>query len=46
MLYRIDAELAGPAHSLDIKLQKFCESGYSLFAVHMLVKRHHFNGVN
>jgi len=32
----LDAELARPAHKLDVKLQSLCESGFSLFALRML----------
>jgi len=32
-------------HKLDVKLQSLCASGFSLFAVRMLVKPYHF-GVN
>jgi len=31
----IDGELTGHAHKLDVKLQSFCGSGFSLFAVRM-----------
>jgi len=41
----IDAELAGYAHKLDMKLQNLCRSGFSMFAVHMLAKPYHL-GVN
>ena len=41
----IDADLAGHAHKLDLKLQSLCGSGLSLLAVRMLAKRYHF-GVN
>ena len=40
--YAIDAELAGHAHELDVKLQSLCESGFSLFAVRILAKSYHF----
>ena len=41
----IDAEIAGHAHKLDMKLQSLCGSGFSLFAVRMLAKPYHL-GVN
>jgi len=43
--YIIDAELAGHVHKLDVKLQRLCGSGFSLFAVRILAKFCHF-GVN
>jgi len=36
--HSIDAELAGYAHKLDMKLQRLCGSGFSLFAMYMLSK--------
>ena len=44
-MHYIDAELAGHAHKLDMKLQKLCGSGFSLFAVRMLAKLH-FDGMS
>ena len=41
----INAKLAGHVHELDVKLQSFCGSGFSSFAVCMLAKLYHF-GVN
>jgi len=41
----IDAELAGHAHKLDVKLQSLCGSGFSLFAVRMFAEPYHL-GVN
>jgi len=41
----IDAELAGHADTLDMKLQSLCGNGFSLFAVRILVEPYHF-GVN
>jgi len=41
----IDAELAGHADILDMKLQSLCGNGFSLFAVRILAKPHYF-GVN
>jgi len=41
----IDAELAGHAHKLDMKLQSLCVNGFSPFAVRMLAKPYHL-GVN
>jgi len=38
--------LAGYAHKLDMKLQKLCGNGFSLFTVCMLIKCHHLDGVN
>jgi len=32
-IYYIDAELAGQVYKCDVKLQSFCGSGFSLFAV-------------
>jgi len=43
--YTTDAELAGHTHTLDVKLQSLSGSGFSLFAVHMLVKPYDL-GVN
>jgi len=34
-IHSTDAELAGHAHKLDMKLQKLCGCGFSLFAVRM-----------
>jgi len=44
-IHSIDAELARHAHKLDVKLQRLCGSGFSLFAVRMLTKPYHL-GVN
>ena len=44
-MHYIDAELAGHAHKLHMKLQKLCGSGFSLFAVRMLAKLH-FDGMS
>jgi len=44
-IHSIDAELAGHAHKLDVKLQWLCGSGFSLSAVRILAKPYHF-GVN
>jgi len=41
----IDAELAGHADKLDMKLQSLCGNSFSLFAVRILAKPYHF-GVN
>jgi len=41
----IDAETAGHARKVDVKLQSLCGSGFSLFAVRMLAKPYHL-GVN
>jgi len=41
-IHYIDAELAGHAHKLDVKLQNVCGSSFSLFAVHILAKPYHF----
>jgi len=41
----IDAELAGHADKLDMKLQSLCGNVFSLFAVHILAKPYYF-GVN
>jgi len=38
----IDAELAGHVHKLDVKLQNFCGSNFSLFAVRIFAKPYHF----
>jgi len=38
----IDAELAGHADKLDMKLQSLCGNGFSLFAVRILAKLYHF----
>ena len=45
MIPAIDAELAGHADKLDMKVQSLCENGFSLFAVRILAKPYHF-GVN
>ena len=45
MIPAIDAELAGHADKLDIKLQSLCGNGFPLFAVRILAKPYHF-GVN
>ena len=45
MITAIDAELAGHADKLDMKLQSLCGNGFSLFAVRILAKPYHF-GVN
>jgi len=37
----IDAELAGHADQLDVKLQSLCGNGFSLFAVRILAKPYH-----
>jgi len=44
-IHSIDAELAGHARKLDVKLQSLCGSGFSLFAVHTLAKPYRL-GVN
>ena len=44
-IHYIDAELAGYAHKLDVKLQSLCGSCISLFAVRVLAKPYHC-GVN
>jgi len=44
-MHSIDAEIAGHAHKLEVKLQRLCGSGFSLSAVCMLAKPYHF-GVN
>jgi len=44
-IHSIGAELAQHAHKPNVKLQRLCGSGYSLFAVRMLAKPYHF-GVN
>jgi len=44
-IHSIDAELAGHAHKLDMKLQSLHGNGFSLFAVRMLAKPDHL-GVN
>jgi len=44
-IHSIDAELAGHARKLDVKLQSLCESGFSLFAVRMLAKPYYL-GMN
>ena len=45
VILAIDAELAGHADKLDMKLQSLCGNGFSLFAVRILAKPYHF-GVN
>jgi len=40
-IHSIDAELAGHAHKLDVKLHSLCGSGFPLFAVRMLAKPYH-----
>jgi len=40
-IHSIDAELAGHAHKLYVKLESLCWSGFSLFAVRMLAKPYH-----
>ena len=45
MIPAIDAELAGHADKLDMKLLSLCENVFSLFAVRILAKPYHF-GVN
>jgi len=40
----VDAELAGHADKLDMKLQSLCANGFSLFAVRIFAK--HYFGVN
>jgi len=37
---------AGHARKHDMKLQKFCGSGFFLFAARMFAKRNHLDGVN
>jgi len=44
-IHSIDAELAGHAHKVDMKLQSLCGNGFSPFAVRMLAKPYHL-GVN
>jgi len=44
--HSVDAEIAGHAHKLDVKLQSLFGSGFSLFAVRMLARPCHVNGVN
>jgi len=41
----IDAEIAGHADKLDMKLQSLCGNVFSLFPVRILAKPYHF-GVN
>ena len=41
--HSVDAELAGHAHKLDMKQQRLCGSGFSLFAVCMLAKPYYFS---
>jgi len=41
-IHYIDAELAGHVHKLDVKLQNFCGSSFTLFAVGILAKPYHF----
>jgi len=38
----IDAELAGHADKLNMKLQSLCGNGFSSFAVRILAKPYHF----
>jgi len=38
-----DSEEAGHADILDVKLQRLCGSGFSLFAVRMLAKPYHLD---
>jgi len=44
-IHHLDAEIAGNARKLDVKLQSLCGSGFSLSAVCILAKPFHF-GVN
>jgi len=44
-IHSVDAELAGNACKLDVKLQSLCGSGFSLLAVRMLAQPYHL-GVN
>jgi len=44
-IHSVDAELAGPVHNFDVKLQSLCGSDFSLFAVRILARPYHF-GVN
>jgi len=44
-IHSTDAELAGHAHKLDVKLRSLCGGGFSLFAVRMLAKLYHL-GLN
>jgi len=44
-IHSVDAELAGHVHKLDVKQQRLCWSGFSLFAACMLTKPYHL-GVN
>jgi len=44
-IHYVDAELAGHVHKIEVKLQSFCLSGFSLFPVRILSKPYHF-GVN
>jgi len=39
--YIIDTELARHAHKLDVKLQSWCGSVFSLLALRMLAKPYH-----
>jgi len=41
-IHCINAKLAGYVHKLDVKLQRLCGSGFSLFAVRKLAKPYHF----
>jgi len=43
--HSVDAELAGHARKLDVKLQSLCGSGFSVFDMRMLAKPYHL-GVN
>ena len=45
MIHAIDAELAGHADKIDMKLQSLCGNVFSLFAVRILARPYHF-GVN
>jgi len=44
-IHSIDAELAGQAHKLDVKLQSLCGNGFSPCAVCVFAKPHHI-GMN
>jgi len=41
-MHYIDAEPAGHLRKLDVKLQSLCGSGFSFFALRVLVKPYHF----
>jgi len=45
VIHAIDAELAGHADKIDMKLQSLCGNVFSLFAVRILARPYHF-GVN